>query len=201
MTETCTTITGAQLMNEKQLDRKDEKTEMRKCSESKLDSHLGWVCSGRFLGLAFWNGAVFSPEVSRRSVRLPNWPDRHTACAGRRQRARFYVLQWGILEMFSLIPSGGNAPIFFHFRNSEKPLQVRWVPGGNAMVMEMLLRIHLCKYLFFCVWFMMCLVFPGYLKSNYNVKCVPIEKLSLSYDKLSETCLCENAIFSVPTCH
>lgn len=49
---------------------------------------------------------------------------------------------------------------------------------------------------------MMCLVFPGYMKSNYNLKCVSTKKkFSLSYNKLSETCLCENAIFSIPAHH
>lgn len=96
-------------------------------------------------------------------------------------------------------PSGGNSHTLFHFRNLQKPFQVRWVPWGNAVVMEMLLCIHLCKYLF--LWFMMCLVFPGYMKSNYNLKCVSITELPLSYNKLLETCLYENVIFSTPTCH
>lgn len=96
-------------------------------------------------------------------------------------------------------PSRGNAHILFPFRNLQKPFQVRWVPWGKAVVMEMLLCLRLCKYLFSC--FMMCLGFPGYIKSNYNLKCVSTKEFSLSYNKLLETCLCENVIFPITTCH
>ena len=128
-----------------------------------------------------------------------NWLHHNMVYTLKHQRTRFYFLYWSILETFSLISSEENSHILFHFRNLQKPFQVRWVPWGNAVVMEMLLCIRLCKHLFSC--FMMCLVFPGYMKSNYNLKCVSITELSLSYNKLLETCLCENVIFSIPTCH
>lgn len=113
---------------------------------------------------------------NQKSVCLPNRSYHNTVCTLKapKDRTRFCFLQWGILEM-PLLSSGGNSYVVFHFRNLQKPFQVRWVPWGNAVVMGMLPRICLCKYLF--LWFMMCLVFPGYMKSNYNLKCVLIKKI------------------------
>lgn len=151
-------------MKKRKLDKKDETTDMQKCSKVTLDWNEGFAIFQLVPGPHSMEWCWVPYLSDKWSECLFNLPDYYLVYTWRHLRTGFYLSQWGILEMCSLIPSGGNSHIVFHLRHVQESLQVRWAPWGKAVLMEMHLCIRLCKHLF--LWFMMCLVFPGYMKSN-----------------------------------